>query len=100
MDCTFIRYSIIKNMLASNQKLHCAFIDYKTCFDLISINNLWIKLVKSKISFLSMLQSLYAGVSSCVRLSPEGKLSKYFNMGLGRATLTYFILIVCKIKMI
>ena len=76
MDCALNLYSIIQYMLASNQKLYCAFIDYKTCFDSISINNVWIKLVKSKINceFLSMLQSLYVRVSSCVRLSPEGKL--------------------------
>ena len=50
VDCAFILYSIIQKMLASNQKFYCAFIDYKTCFDSISIHNLWIKLVKSKIS--------------------------------------------------
>ena len=50
VDCALILYSIIQNMLASNQKLYCAFIDYNTWFDSISINNLWIKLVKSKIS--------------------------------------------------
>jgi len=30
-----------------------------------------------------MLQSIYAKVSSGVRLSPEGKLSDYFNVGQG-----------------
>ena len=73
-DCAFSLYNIIPNMLASKQKLYCVFIDYKTCFDSISINNLWLKLVKSEIrcKCLSMLQSLYARVSSCVRLSAEG----------------------------
>jgi len=86
-DCAFSLYNIIPNMLASKQKLYCAFIDYKSCFDSISINNLWLKLVKSEISCkcLSMLQSLYARVSSCVWLSSEGQLLDYmcFKVGLG-----------------
>jgi len=61
-------------MLASNQKLYWAFIGYKTCFDSISINNL----VKSKTSFFS-LYSLFARVSSCVRLLATLFIIRYIN---------------------
>ena len=85
VDCIFILHTIIQNILSKNKKLYCAFIDYKSCFDTISIDNLWIKLVQSGISckFLNVLKSLYAKVSACVRVAKDGKLSDFFDIMLG-----------------
>ena len=58
VDCIFNLHTIIHNILSKNKKLYCAFIDYKSCFDTIPVDNLWIELVQSGISckFLNMLK--------------------------------------------
>ena len=85
VDCVFILNSIIQKVLSNNKKLYCAFIDYKSCFDTITTDALWVKLVQTGVSckFLNMLKSLYIRVSSCVKTSSTGRLSDYFNIAVG-----------------
>ena len=59
VDCVFILHSIIHKVLSNNSKLYCAFIDYEKCFDTITRDALWVKLVEIGVSckFLNIVKS-------------------------------------------
>ena len=61
-----------------NQKLYCAFVDYKKAFDTVWRSALWQKMIKSGITgkMLNVIVNMYNNIKSCV--SCDGNLSDYF----------------------
>ena len=61
-----------------NQKLYCAFVDYKKAFDTVWRSALWHKLVKSGITgkMYNVIVNMYNNIKSCV--SHDGNISDYF----------------------
>ena len=61
-----------------NQKLYCAFVDYKKAFDTVWRSALWHKMTKSGITgkLHNVIVNMYNNIKSCVGL--DGKLSDYF----------------------
>jgi hypothetical protein len=87
-ECVFLLHSIIQNIVNGKLKLYCVFIDYEKAFDTIVRDALWLKLLKVGISckmltVSCMLQSIYASVTSCVKLSSSMPLSDFFDVTLG-----------------
>ena len=74
---------LLKNLIDlcvknDNQKLYCAFIDYKKAFDTVWRSALWHKLVKSGITgkLYDVIVNMYSNIKSCVSIN--GHLSDYF----------------------
>ena len=61
-----------------NQKLYCAFVDYKKAFDSVWRGALWHKLVQSGITgkLFNIFVNMYKNIKSCV--NHEGNISDYF----------------------
>ena len=61
-----------------NQKLYCAFVDYKKAFDTVWRSALWHKLVQSGITgkMYNVIVNMYNNIKSCV--SNDGNISDYF----------------------
>ena len=59
----------------NDQKLYCAFVDYKKAFDTVWRSALWHKMRKSGITgkLLNVIINMYNNIKSCVSL--DGKLS-------------------------
>lgn len=60
IDCIFVLHSIIAKILSNNTKLHCAFVDFKKCFNKINRGNLFSKLINSNVStrFINVVKSM------------------------------------------
>ena len=74
---------LLKNLIDlcvknDNQKLYCAFIDYKKAFDTVWRSALWHKMVKSGITgkLYNVIVNMYSNIKSCI--SHNGTLSDYF----------------------
>ena len=82
-DCIFILHCLIQKLFYKKSKLFCAFVDYEKAFDTVIRDALWIKLIENNISckMLTILKSLYASVSACIKIS--SKLSDVFDVTLG-----------------
>ena len=76
-------HAIISKVLSSKKRLYCAFIDLKKAFDYIDRKTLWYKCFTAGIKgrLLSVIQSLYLHVQSCVSIN--GYMSDYFRSNLG-----------------
>ena len=83
VDAIFSLHAIISKVLSSKKRLYCAFIDFKKAFDYIDRKKIWYKLFTAGIKgrLLSVIQSLYLHVQSCVSLN--GYISDYFRSNLG-----------------
>lgn len=70
-------------MLNSKKKLFCAFIDFKSAFDKVWRNGLWIKLLNHGINgkCLGLIQNMYKQVKSCV--IANGMKSNFFSCNIG-----------------
>ena len=62
----------------SNQKLYCAFVDYKKAFDTVCRSGLWYKLINSGITgkLYNVIVNMYKNIKSCV--NSDGNLSDFF----------------------
>ncbi|CAL4160573.1 unnamed protein product, partial [Meganyctiphanes norvegica] len=62
----------------SNQKLYCAFVDYKKAFDTVWRSGLWYKLINSGITgkLYNVIVNMYKNIKSCV--NSDGNLSDFF----------------------
>ena len=79
IDHMFLLKNIIDIFVKnSNQKLYCAFVDYKKAFDTVWRSALWHKMMKSGIAgkMLNVIVNMYNNIKSCI--SCEGNLSDYF----------------------
>ena len=79
IDHMFLLKNIIDIFVKnSNQKLYCAFVDYKKAFDTVWRSALWHKMIKSGITgkILNVIVNMYNNIKSCVNC--EGSLSDYF----------------------
>jgi hypothetical protein len=61
VDCVFILHNFTQNVFCNKNKLYCALIDYEKCFDTITRDSLWTKLVEIGVSckFVNIVKSLY-----------------------------------------
>ena len=84
-DCIFILHLIIQKVLASRNKLFCAFIDYEKAFDTVNHDILWVKLVQSGLSckIMNMIKSIYSNIKACVRSSSTMNFSEFFDISIG-----------------
>jgi len=79
LDHIFILENIIDILVNKcNQKLYCAFVDYKKAFDTVWRSALWHKMIKSGITgkLLDLIVNMYSNIKSCV--SVNGIMSDYF----------------------
>ncbi|MEW8547527.1 MAG: reverse transcriptase family protein, partial [Candidatus Thiodiazotropha sp.] len=83
VDAIFTLHSLIENMINSNKRLYCAFVDMKKAFDSVYRNALWLKLFKLGINgkMLRMMRSMYDTVKCCVRHCSA--YSDFFEVGVG-----------------
>jgi hypothetical protein len=84
-DAIFLLHTIIQKVLHAKSKLWCVFIDYQKAFDTVIHDALWVKLVESGVSskLVTMVKSIYANVSSCVKISADMSMTDFFNVSLG-----------------
>ena len=79
LDHIFLLHNIIDIFINKNeQKLYCAFVDYKKAFDTVWRSALWHKMMKSGITgkLSNIIVNMYDNIKSCV--SVNGELSEYF----------------------
>ena len=78
LDHIFLLKNLIDLSVINNQKLYCAFVDYKKAFDTVWRSALWHKLLKSGIrgNIYNLIVNMYNNIKSCV--SHDGQLSDYF----------------------
>ena len=78
LDHMFLLKNLIDIFVNGNQKLYCAFVDYKKAFDTVWRSALWHKLFMSGIKgkLYNVIVNMYKNIKSCV--SHDGKLSDYF----------------------
>ena len=83
VDAIFSLRSLITKFTQSRKKLYCFFIDYKKAFDSIIRSNLWIKIKHYGIhgKLLSIIQSMYSDIKTCVKSS--GSISQFFENFVG-----------------
>ena len=69
VDAIFSLHSLITEFTQSRKKLYCYFIDYKKAFDSIIRSNLWVKIKHYGIhgKLLSIIQSMYSDIKTCVK---------------------------------
>ena len=79
----FLYIVLLLNSHRVEKKLHCCFIDYKKAFDSIIRSNLWIKIKHYGIhgKLLSIIQSMYSDIKTCVKSS--GNISQFFENFVG-----------------
>ena len=82
-DCIFILNNIIQQILHNNNKMYCAFIDYKKAFPSVDHVYLWQKLLDIGINgkVLAIIKNLYKDAKSCVKY--KGEMSEFFSCGVG-----------------
>ena len=79
LDHIFLLNNIIDILVKKcDQKLYCAFVDYKKAFDTVWRSALWHKMLKSGISgkLHNLIVNMYKNIKSCVSLN--GNVSDYF----------------------
>ena len=83
IDHIYTLNAIIDFYAQSNQRLYCAFIDYKKAFDLVTRSHLWTKLLGNHINgkIFKVIFNLYNAAKSCVRVGSE--LSGFFPCNIG-----------------
>lgn len=84
VDHIFTLYACVEKQLSQPSKLYVAFVDFRKAYDSIKRSLLWVALknVGIKGKMLTLLQSIYSSVQSCVRCH-NGSLSQYFHCLLG-----------------
>jgi hypothetical protein len=83
VDNIFILNSLISHCLSNNERLFCAFVDFKKAFDFVVRDILWYKLIKYGVrgKMLKVIRSMYQTVKSKVKVMNE--LSESFICDLG-----------------
>ena len=71
VDCIFILNTVIEVSLSQKKHLYVCYVDFKKAFDSVNHTLLWSCLVNFGVSHrtLTVLQSMYATASSCVKIS-------------------------------
>jgi hypothetical protein len=69
VDAIFAMHSFIQKQLNEKKKLYCCFVDFQKCFDTISRNALWFKLLKHNINgkLIKVIRSMYDDIQLCVK---------------------------------
>ena len=79
LDHIFLLKSFIDIFVTNeNQKLYCAFVDYKKAFDTVWRSALWHKLIQSGVTgkLYNVIVNMYKNIKSCVNL--DGNISDFF----------------------
>ena len=77
-DCIFVLISLINRVVYQKKRqLCCAFVDFKKAFDLVYRNGILYKLLLNNVSskFVTMIQSIYSCVKTCVKTNRVGNSS-------------------------
>ena len=79
----FILHAVVQKYLNENNRLYCAFVDFKKAFDSIYRNGLWLKLYRSGIDgkLLQIIRDMYNKVKSCVKTC--NNYSEFFEYAIG-----------------
>lgn len=82
-DAIFVLNAIIQNVVNSNGRLFCCFIDMKRAFDSVYLNGLWYKLYNAGINgkLLTLTKEMYHQVKCCVKKC--NSYSDFFNCAIG-----------------
>lgn len=83
IDAIFVLNALINKVLNNNDRLYCAFIDFKKAFDSVYRNGLWFKLNKLGISgkILRIIRDMYTKVKARVKVC--NTYSDFFECAIG-----------------